>query len=77
MNQRPSGRIPNNPDGGSYVFQRHASQMSLINRATWTVQKNLEPPTLNRVGAVNSGHLLETLDLRCVFVIGPKKEVEC
>ena len=45
MNQRPSGRIPNNPDGGSYVFQRHASQTSLINRATWTVQRNKEPPT--------------------------------
>lgn len=39
--------------------------------------EKLGTPTWNRVGAVNSGHLLETLDLRCVSVIGPKKEVEC
>ena len=44
---------------------------------TRTVQRNQEPMAQSRIRTEDSGHLLETLDPRCVPVIGPQKAVEC
>ena len=77
MNQRPIGRIPNDPDDGSYLSQQHAPWKSHLNGATRTVQRNQEPTAYSRIRTEESGHLLETLDPRRVPVFGPPIEVEC
>ena len=77
MNQRPIGRITNDPDDGLYLSQRHASWTNHLNGATKTVQRNQEPTAYSRIRTEESGHLLETLDPRRVPVVGPQKDVEC
>ena len=77
MNQRPIGRITNDPDDGLYLSQRHAPLTSHLNGARKTVQRNQEPTAYSRIRTEESGHLLETLDPRRVPVVGPQKDVEC
>ena len=77
MNQRPIGRIPNDPDDGSYLCPKDM----LLGRATSMVPQGPFRETRNRrqsrIRTEDSGHLLETLDPRRVPVVGPQKDVEC
>ena len=78
VNQRPIGRIPNDPDDGSYMlFGRASSHVS-----SRTVETNQEPPTPNRIRPEDSGFILKPLDKRCLPVLDPTKkmtyrEAEC
>ena len=77
MNQHPIGRIPNDPDDGSYLCPNDM----LLGRASSTVPqgsfRETRNPRQSQIHTEDSGYLLVTLDPRRVSVVGPKKEVEC
>lgn len=77
INQRPLGRIPNDPNDGSYVCPNDM----LLGRSSSTVPQGPFRETNNRhqqsrICVENSRQLLETLDPRRVSIPGSKKEVE-
>ena len=77
VNSRPIGRVPNDPDDGTYISPNdiYIAWPFNVRGSSRTVQTNQKPETQSRICSKTGGFFLDKVEQICFSVISPEKKM--